>query len=380
MEFLAFRRSVLSVVVAPFVRSGPRHVAPWKLALLIGLHIAVGGCHRGTYDVRSLPTQYWAPPTTDVESLDLSPLSTGQYNSRHIQPGDRLAVTVLTGAEDEVPEPWPVVVAEDGTANVPLVGAIPLAGRDVPSAQQIIHDASIERGMFRQPTVSIEIEDRQNNHVTVLGAVSKPGNYKLPTLGSDLLSAIVAAGGLTEYADTQVEIRRSVVDPTPGESETHVARTSYPAPRQAAADGRLMKIDLASLTSEQAPTNVSLRDGDVVRVLKRQPRYIHVIGLVNKPERFEIKPGRDIYVLDALALAGGLKLSVADRVTVRRSLPGAEPVAISLSIRNAKKSLHENLRLADGDVVVVEETPTTFVIGAIQTMVRVGVNGAVATF
>ena len=51
------------------------------------------------------------------------------------------------------------------------------------------------------------MQQRQKIVVRVVGAVEKPGVYDLPSAGSDLLSAIVAAGGLADNAGTLVELR-----------------------------------------------------------------------------------------------------------------------------------------------------------------------------
>jgi polysaccharide export outer membrane protein len=116
-------------------------------------------------------------------------------------------------------------------------------------------------------------------------------------------------------------------------------------------------------------------------VREQPPRFVHVIGLVQKPNRFELPAGENIRILDAIAMAQGLKISLADRAYVIRQVPGAaEPVVIEVSIRNAKTTPGDNILLSDGDVVSVEETPLTFVFGTLKNVVRIGLTNSLSLF
>jgi polysaccharide export outer membrane protein len=112
-----------------------------------------------------------------------------------------------------------------------------------------------------------------------------------------------------------------------------------------------------------------------------------VLGLVNKPGRFEFPIAEEVRVTDAIALAGGINSIAADKIYVIRrkpSVPGEPPrdpqnpdqvqqVIIQVSLANAKQISEENIRLAPGDVVSIEQTPLTFIMDRIQ---RTGFNFA----
>ena len=86
-------------------------------------------------------------------------------------------------------------------------------------------------------------------------------------------------------------------------------------------------------------------------------------------------------MLDALAMAGGRTLTFADRVFVVRPVPlAAKPALIEVSVREAKENSAANILLTDGDVVSVEETPVTLVLGVLNQFIRFGVNGSVRVF
>jgi polysaccharide export outer membrane protein len=111
------------------------------------------------------------------------------------------------------------------------------------------------------------------------------------------------------------------------------------------------------------------------------PENIQVIGLVRKPGQFEVAAGQEVRLLDAIAMAGGRTMQIADRVHIIRNLKEAEqPIVIEASVREAKAGGPANLLLAAGDVVSVEETPVTFTVGTIQSFVRFGFSAAIPGF
>ena len=82
----------------------------------------------------------------------------------------------------------------------------------------------------------------------------------------------------------------------------------------------------------------------------------------------------------ALALAGGCSTQVADRVTIRRRVPGeAHAVTIVTSIRAAIDG-QENLLLSPGDTVMVRQTPETVVVDVFKSFVRLSFGSSVALF
>ena len=300
-------------------------------------------------------------------------------------------MTVVTGTETRQPIPWEIAVGQDGSVDVPLVGPVQVVGLDVREAQSIIRNASIQRGIFRQPSVSMTLSKRQTNRVSVMGAVQNPGTYELPRAGSDLLSAIVSAGGFTSDADRIVEARIPTqvipvnVSPPPQTTgpAAEVAQTSYGTPivQTKTIPAKTVQVDLVSATTNGQPQGYGLPDGSIVMVRKMPARHIQVIGLVNRSNRFELPPGENVRFLDAIAMAQGTKLSLADRSFVIRQVEGGdEPIVIDCSIREAKEDPTKNLLLADGDVVSVEETPFTFLFGTAKDLIRVGLSSRFTLF
>lgn len=347
------------------------------LAMITGLV----GCRQGVYDASTLPPQLSAVPVINTQALDLSRLSSPATSGDRLVPGDALELTVATGQPDERPQTWPLRIDEEGAIEVPLVGPVRVAGLDPSQAQGTIALASVQRGIYRRPSVSLAVDERRTHRITVVGAVSRPGTYDIPMAQCDLLNAIMSAGGLTEDADATIELRSParLDGPQLRGPGTTVTQASYET--QSPVANSAVTIDLVSATQGHTSVPTLLADGAVITVRKRQQRYVHVMGLVVKPQQLELPPNQDVRLLDAIAMAGGTKLSLADKVLVIRQSPvGMEPAVIKVSINQAKTDGVSNLLLAHGDVVSVEETPTTFLLGTMNRFIRLGLTSSISLF
>jgi polysaccharide export outer membrane protein len=139
-----------------------------------------------------------------------------------------------------------------------------------------------------------------------------------------------------------------------------------------------VRLDLATRSERSAQLDLHVEDGSVVMVREKPEHTVSVIGLVRRPNNYPYPVDERLRVLDAVALAGGLSVSVADKTRVIRQVPDREePLVIEVSIRKAKREGAENLVLAPGDTVVVEETPATFVVETIRGFIRFGFTSAI---
>lgn len=353
-------------------------------------------CRTAHYSAKHLPQELHVAPAPLDTGINLERMGGAGVGTSQIGTGDLVEITIVSGSGDERVTPVPARVAADGTVLVPLIGAVPIGGVEPIAAEQRIAQAAIERGIYRQPYVTLEVIEPAVNRVTVLGAVGKPGVVELPRGACDLASALAAAGGLSKEAGTQIEILHhqrspflagSPAEPAGGNDQQIrlAARTdAFGAPPIALPPSppRMSRIDLAQAGSA-AHENRKLEDRDVVMVLPEEKRIIHVTGLVRKPDQFAVPQSEDIHVLDAIAMAGGTTSPVADKVYVIRQLAEMpEPVVIKVSIAGAKRNGNENLRLASGDLVSVESTVSTLMLESVSKFFRmaIGVNGRLTAF
>jgi polysaccharide export outer membrane protein len=182
---------------------------------------------------------------------------------------------------------------------------------------------------------------------------------------------------MSEEAGTVVEIvRQPPLFPQSGVQPASYRQT--PPPHQ---PSQTERIDLA--TAKPATGDYRLGDRDIVMVMPRDKELVFVSGLVNKPGQFDLPTKQELRLLDAIAMAGGLSSSVADKVLVIRHVPNRpEPVPIRASIAAAKRNGQENLLLAAGDVVSIEQTPATVVVDSLTKLLRfsVGLAGSTTVF
>ncbi len=365
-------------------------VRQWLGGLWVALAclLAGGGCATATYHATELPPQFAARPIDRLNKADLSRLTSVFVRSNQIGVGDIIEVEVYSDYGGGDTKPSLVNVAADGTANVPLIGKVKVDGMTPDEAQFAIADAAIKRDVIRTPHVAVRIEEQRKNVVMVGGGVLKPGLVELPRGNSTLLSAILAAGGLTDDASPDVTIRRPALSAnTPDalrgnplrvtDNGKGVILAAYEEGLPEQAD--TIAVDLVS-ASKDGNGAYYLDDGDVVHVKKRPERKIQVSGLVRNPGEFDMPPNDDLYLHNALALAGGGSTLWADRILVFRRVSGElEPITVRASIREVLKN-RGNILLQENDVIIVEETPITVAFESLKTFFRFSIGSSLVLF
>ncbi|MCH2114792.1 MAG: SLBB domain-containing protein [Pirellulales bacterium] len=382
-----------------------------RIANLPGLPLAVllaismmSGCKSVHYRADRLPVEFRKAASKHGKQIDLAQIAQFGISESVISPRDLIEVTVATGYAEENVRPVITRVSDEGNVDIPVIGTVPVAGIEAFDASKNIAQLGVERGMYLNPHVTVAIKEKSVNRVTVLGAVKEPGVHKLPRGGCDLMSALAASGGLTEDADTIIEIVRQPSDVLSAQqSQDQSSTTTTP-------DKRASEIQLAAYQglpdappSQQLPQRPAppliridlsrgqfignddyrLNDRDVVRVVRREQKMVYVSGLVARPGQVELPYERDIHLLDAIALSGGLRSPVADKVIIIRRVENhPEPITIQASYKKAKKKGLANIRLAAGDTITVEQTAETVVVDVFTRLIRfsVGVAGRANLF
>ena len=350
-----------------------------KTVTTLILSVLVCGCRSATsYRAADLPAGWHATEVSTPGAIDLSLMARQSANTDQIYPGDVLEITVATGVEERTPQTWPVRVSADGQANVPLVGLVQVAGLMLPEAEEEIRRVSVQREIYRDPHVAVLMKQRRMIRVRIVGAVKSPGVYDLPAAGSDLLAALVAAGGFSEKAGTVVEIRHPNASQPLAQARapTGVMLASFVESPEA--PPRTVRVDLTHGSADPGEIDLHVEDGSVIVVLEKNKHSVSILGLVQRPGNYELPAGESLRVLDAIALAGGLRVSVANRVQLIRRVEGeANPAVIRILLNKAKRDGQENLVLAGGDIISVEETPTTFMVETLRSFLHFGFTSAI---
>lgn len=344
---------------------------------LCALMVCQGCLTDGAMLARDLPREWHAVSASNAQTVDLTKLASATIPQDIICVGDVITVDISVGSKKDEDRSALVRVRDNGDVDLAHVGNVPVLGLSMQEAEQSIRTVAMARDVYVNPKVVVVMTRPKVNRITVMGAVNKPGSIELRPGNSDLLQAITLAGGLAKEAGTVVEVRH------PGFIPGSTSRDRLPAIANESSDevisaagqslavtpvgAKTLKIDLIAIGSEGVgiPT---LSDGTVIWVDKRDPLPLTVDGLVRAPGQFEFPVGKNLTVLDAIALAHGINNPVADKIYIIRKRPGVEqPALIQVSYSKTKRDGNENILLQPGDIVSVEQTPATIVISVLQT-------------
>jgi len=125
-------------------------------------------------------------------------------NEYQIGPHDLLSVKVFRVEDFDVK----VRVDSRGDISLPLIGSVHAAGRTSSELEQEVA-SKLAEDYLQNPYVTVFVEEYASQHVTVVGAVNKPGVYPL-TGPTTLLQAIALAQGLDNLADlSRVQVLRN---------------------------------------------------------------------------------------------------------------------------------------------------------------------------
>jgi polysaccharide export outer membrane protein len=353
---------------------------PRQLSLSALLALILSGCQSGlSYRAVDLPEELAARPVFSGQQFDLSRLGNTGTGADLIQRKDTLKVLVSSGNDEDETKESELSVTERGTIDIPYVGQVQVAGLTESQAADAVRHASVLRQIFMRPSVSLMFAKKHMHHVTVGGAVAKPGDYEIRSSASTLATAVLAAGGLTEKASSQITVHQPGSSTAAAASADSIQQVGYET--SAGSNGpTIVQVNLQSPARSKLASTESLRDGTVVTVKEQPGRYITVMGLTGN-RNIEMPYDREYRLLDALAQAGGPRYSpwIANKLKIVRPHPQTgEAVAIRVYLGEAQRNRDANIPLAPGDVVSVEETPLTFTISTISALIGVGRNALTA--
>jgi polysaccharide export outer membrane protein len=158
-------------------------------------------------------------------------------------------------------------------------------GMTLRAVEALLEKELVSGGFFKNPQVTVAIEQYRSQKIHIVGEVRNPGSY---VLSGDmrLVEALALAGSSTPMASGEVVIVH--VDST----EAH-------------------RVDLRELEDGDLAQNVRLASGDTIFVQRAESVYL--FGQVRNPGAYPFRQKKTT-VLQALSLAGG----VTDRGSTTR--------------------------------------------------------------
>ena len=215
----------------------------------------------------------------------LSSLAKAADSDYRLGTGDLLRVNVFGSPELS----GEVRVSESGNITYPLIGQVPVAGKSPTQVEALLVSAFTEGGYLKQAQVSVLVMEYRSQKVSVMGHVTKPGQYSLQQ-SSRVLDVLAEAGGplREEAADTATLMRK---------------------------DGSKASIDLTALFSGDPAQNYEVGGGDTVYVPRALQFYVY--GEVQRPGMYKLERG--MTVSRAITAGGGLTTRGSERrVVIKR--------------------------------------------------------------
>ena len=217
-----------------------------------------------------------------------------QVNNYIVGPQDVLAIVLF----DQQELSGKYTVEADGTFTFPLIGRVTAGGLTLRQVEEALR-TKLSDGFFKNPQVSVAVEQYRSQRVFVMGEVRTPGPY--PLVGDmTLIELLARAGSTTEHAAGEALIVRS----------SEAGKAAGPVLPEQKNAAEVIRVDIKALQSGRLSSNAALRDGDTVFVPRAE--LVYVFGQVTRPGSYTLQ--RDTTVLQALSLAGG----VTDRGTTGR--------------------------------------------------------------
>jgi polysaccharide export outer membrane protein len=227
-------------------------------------------------------------------------------------PGDLLKILVFDHDEMTLD----ARISQTGNITFPLVGQVPLAGLSTRDAEMLLAKRLADGGFLSKPQVSILVSDYESQKVSVMGQVTKAGQYPLDSTKS-VLDVLAMAGGL--------------LNDSAGDDATLVR-----------ADGTHVAIDLPRLFDGDPAMNLPVRDGDTVFVLPVAQFYVY--GEVQHPGQYRLP--RKTTLSQAISIGGGL--------TPRGTERGAIIKRLTADGKERKLAVSDEDVLQPNDVVVIK--------------------------
>ncbi len=115
-------------------------------------------------------------------------------------------------------------VADDGTIGFPMVGNVAVHGKTKDEVARLL-EQHLAEGYLNNPQVTVQVKQRGNREVSVLGQVNEAGSIDYRD-GLTVVQAVSLAGGLTTFAaSTRIKVTRR----TGKGDETITFQVSLPA-------------------------------------------------------------------------------------------------------------------------------------------------------
>ena len=307
--------------------------------LLLFLSLVVTACNNTPFGGIAIPGMTSVPPKEKEDSMtiqeDLKALQVINPSPYVIHPGDTFQISVY----NQPSLTSNVLIAPDGTASLPLVGILKLAGMNLEDATDMI-----ERKLalyLKSPIVTLAPLSVSGYYFTIAGRVIKPGNYTVSIGQTRLLDAIALSGGFQtgQFHGDTVELADL--------DNAYIKR-----------DGRVLPVDFRKLVYEGDDLhNIPILNGDYIYIPSTMSGYIIFLGEVGSNTYVGFSEGMTL--LQGLSYVNGLKMGTYNRY-IRVIRGGTEnTVVYTVDVDKILNGKMKDFSLNANDIIYVPQNNIT---------------------
>lgn len=224
-------------------------------------------------------------------------------------------------------------VSDGGTLELPLIGAIPVAGLTAPEIADRVEQMLTAKYVNRA-NVSIVVKEFTNKPVSVLGAVQKPGSLSISGRWT-LIKAITAAGGLASGAGGKILVLRR------------------------SDNGLSDALEISTEELFQGTTRVGdipILPGDVINIPPRKALTVFCLGEVKAPGALTFDSDDRLSLLSVIAKAGGLTDRASKTIRIKHRGDDGKDVEKAVDFKRIVSGRDPDPPIQANDVIVVKES------------------------
>jgi len=284
-------------------------------------------------------------------------------------PDDEIVIRGIVAVEISDTPDKPVLIGTNGNITLPLIGRVKAGGLTVEQLEAELNTRFKE--FIQEPQISVTITEFRSQPVSVFGAVTKPGIVQLR--GRQTLYEVLSmAGGPSDNAGSILTVtrpRRSGEIPLPGVKVDPTGQFSS------------VELNVQEILEGKNPAaNIEVKPYDIISVSEGSSNMIYVVGDVMHAGGFTLGGQRNVSVLKAVSLAGGLgHTAKSEKARVIREVPGEpKPVEIAVNIQQILSGKAKDIELGPNDVLVVPTSgrkafTTTFIPATVSAAVSAAI-------
>jgi polysaccharide export outer membrane protein len=269
-------------------------------------------------------------------------------------------ITVRVFGAGDIPDK-PAQIDNNGVVTLPMIGQVHAAGLTVRQLQDSLVTAY--KKYFKDPQVTVEVNDFRSQPVSVAGNVTTPGVVQLRG-NRNLMEVIGQAGGLRADAGDSVLITRNLSEgPIPVDGAFTDPTGKY----------FVAHINIRSIMSGKNPeANIRIKPRDVITVPRA--RLVYVLGNVGRPGGYIMQENETMSLTHAIALAGGWdKMAALNSASILRANGGPTREQIPANVKKIMENKAPDLRMQPDDILYIPNSMSK-VIGArgVEAVISIG--------